>query len=475
MTEALPGTAAGMARAVARREVSPVDLVAAALARLERWEPVTNAFSVAEPEDALDLARAAERALAEGVTPGPLHGVPVAVKDLFDVRGWETTGCCRAYEGSIARADAALVTRLRSAGAIVVGKTNQHELACGATNVVSACGPTRNPWDPARITGGSSGGSGAAVATGVVPIALGTDTGGSIRIPSSYCGCLGLKPTTGRLPTEGMMPLAPSLDCPGPMTGTVEDLALAWAVLAGRDASGLEPKAPARVGVLGGWFARARADELAAVRAAAEAFAAAGAELVELPGEGIEDVFEVWRTLAWAEFADHHRGLLERTELLGERTAMALRFGAGRTPEQRAAARARAAEIRGWFLERLSGVDVLLAPTTPTPAPPAEADEVEVAPGVGVDVHRGGPAWCTEPVNLSGLPALAMPAGPSEEGLPLSVQLVGPEDGEPLLLAWARFLEEADPRFRAARPGPPPGPAGSDASGELGPDQRTET
>jgi Asp-tRNA(Asn)/Glu-tRNA(Gln) amidotransferase A subunit family amidase len=134
---------------------------------------------------------------------------------------------------------------------------------------------------------------------------------------------------------------------------------------------------------------------------------------------------------------------------------MALRFGADRTPEEREAARARAGEIRRWFLERLAGVDLLLTPTTPTPAPPAEADEVEVAPGVPVDVHRGGPAWCTEPVNLSGLPALALPAGRSEEGLPLSVQLVGPEDGEPALLGWARFLEEADPRFRAARPGPP--------------------
>ena len=449
-----PAAAAEMARAVAAGEASPVDLVAAALARLERWEPVTNAFSVVRAEEALDLARAAERALADGVALGPLHGVPVAVKDLFDVRGWETTGCCRAYAGRVARADAALVTRLRSAGAIVIGKTNQHELACGATNVVSACGPTRNPWDPARITGGSSGGSGAAVAAGVVPVALGTDTGGSIRIPSSYCGCLGLKPTTGRLPTEGMMPLAPSLDCPGPMTGTVEDLALAWAVLAGREQPALEPKVPARVGLLGGWFARAREDQLAAVRAAAEAFATAGAEVVEVPGEGIEDVFDVWRTLAWAEFADAHRGLLERTELLGERTAMAIRFGAGRTPEQRAAARARAAGIRGWFLERLGDVDVLLTPTTPTPAPPAEADEVEVAPGVGVDVHRGGPAWCTEPVNLSGLPALAMPAGRSAEGLPLSVQLVGPEDGEPLLLAWARFLEDAGDRFRAERPDP---------------------
>ncbi len=458
MTEGLPATAAAMAGAVARREVSPVDLVAAALERLERWEPVTNAFSVVEPRDALELARAAERARSDGVTLGPLHGVPVAVKDLFDVRGWETSGCCRAYRGNVARADAALVTRLRSAGAIVVGKTNQHELACGATNVVSACGPTRNPWDPARITGGSSGGSGAAVAAGVVPVALGTDTGGSIRIPASYCGCLGLKPTTGRLPAEGMMPLAPSLDCPGPMAATAEDLALAWAILAGRDAPRLAPRAPTRVGVLGGWFARARADQLGAVRAAGEAFAAAGAEVVELPGEGIEDVFEVWRTLAWAEFAEAHRALLERTDLLGERTAMALRFGAERTPEQRAAARARAAEIRAWFRERLAGVDALLTPATPTPAPPAEADEVELAPGVAVDVHRGGPAWCTEPVNLSGLPALAMPAGRSAEGLPLSVQLVGPEDGELLLLSWARFLEEADPRFRAARAEPLPGP-----------------
>ncbi|HXF35756.1 MAG TPA: amidase [Actinomycetota bacterium] len=449
-----PAAAAEMARAVAAGETSPVELVAAALARLERWEPVTNAFSLVRAEEALDLARAAERALSDGVTLGPLHGVPVAVKDLFDVRGWETTGCCRAYEGNVARTDAALVTRLRSAGAIVVGKTNQHELACGATNVVSACGPTRNPWDPTRITGGSSGGSGAAVATGVVPIALGTDTGGSIRIPSSLCGCLGLKPTTGRLPAEGMMPLAPSLDCPGPMAATAEDLALAWTVLSGRPPDVREPGAPARVGVLGGWFGRATADQLAAVRAAVEALAAGGSDVVELPGEGIEDVVERWRAVAWAEFADHHGSLLERPELLGERTAAALRFGVERTPEQRADAAADAARIRRWFLERLAGIDVLLTPTTPFPAPPADADAVEVGPGVEVDVHRGGPAWFTEPVNLSRLPAVAVPAGRSGEGLPLSVQLIGPEDGEPLLLAWARFLEDAGDRFRAGRPDP---------------------
>ena len=207
--------------------------VDAALEGIDAWQERTNAFAQVFADEA--------RADAELDREGPLAGVPIAVKDLFDVRGHPTTGCCAAIPPEPAERDATLVARLRDAGAIVIGKTNQHELAAGVTNLESACGPTRNPWDPTRISGGSSGGSAVAVATGIVPISLVSDTGGSARIPAAFCGTWGLKPTQGRLPTEGMMPLAPEMDCPGLLAGSLEDLRLGWEVLV---ASGDRPTRP---------------------------------------------------------------------------------------------------------------------------------------------------------------------------------------------------------------------------------------
>ncbi len=214
-------------RAIRERRVSPVELVTEAIRSLQDWQPVTNATSQLFASEAL---RAADALPARPI--GPLHGVPVLVKELFDVAGHETTGCCEAFRGNIASADAFVVQRLREAGAIIVGKANMHELAASGTNHISSCGPTRNPWAPDRLTGGSSGGSAAAVATRSVPFTLGTDTAGSIRVPSSFCGTTGLKPTHGRLPMAGTMPLSPRMGCIGPMAGSVEDVALGYAALA---------------------------------------------------------------------------------------------------------------------------------------------------------------------------------------------------------------------------------------------------
>jgi Asp-tRNA(Asn)/Glu-tRNA(Gln) amidotransferase A subunit family amidase len=242
-----------MARAVRTWEVSPIELVDEAIRGAESWQPVTNAFSQLHAEEARAEARRRADELVRDTDPGPLYGVPVAVKDLFDVAGWETTGCCAAYRGRVAAIDAEAVRKLRTAGAVIVGKTNQHELAAGATNLVSACGPTANPWDRARMTGGSSGGSGAVVAAGVVPVALGTDTGGSVRIPASLCGVTGLKSTHGRVGLDGVMPLAPSLDTVGPLGSTAEDVALVHAVLTADDQETGRPSLhDLRVGELGG-------------------------------------------------------------------------------------------------------------------------------------------------------------------------------------------------------------------------------
>src|SRR5438132_509274 len=225
--------ASEIAGAVASGDAAAADAVRRSLDLLSRWQPVTNAFSQVFADEALEEAAEARE--------GTLAGVPVAVKELFDVAGRETTGCCAAYRGNVAKADAPVVRALRDAGAILVGKTNMHELAFGTTNLISACGPAHNPWDPERVPGGSSGGSGAAVGSRVVPIALGTDTGGSIRIPSSFCGVFGLKPTHGRLSLDGVMPLAVSLDCPGPMAWSAGDLALAWKALSGERSSDAPP------------------------------------------------------------------------------------------------------------------------------------------------------------------------------------------------------------------------------------------
>src|SRR5947207_12607651 len=192
-----------MARALRAGQVSAIELVQRVLDRIEAWEPTINAFSRVWADEALAEARRMDAAPRGEL---PFAGVPLVVKDLYDVSGHETTGCCAAYRGNVASQDAPTIAAARRAGLVIVGKTNQHELAAGGTNAVSACGPTHNPCDPKRVTGGSSGGSGADIAAGIVPWALGSDTGGSIRIPAGMCGIFGLKPTTGQLPTAGMLP-----------------------------------------------------------------------------------------------------------------------------------------------------------------------------------------------------------------------------------------------------------------------------
>jgi len=465
-------TAAAMAAAVQAGEVSPVELVQRALSRVQLWQDATNAFTQLLFGEGLEEARRIEREVAEGGDPGPLAGVPVAVKELFDLAGHESTGCSLAYVGNMASSDAMVVRRLKAAGAIVVGKTNMHELAAGATNLVSACGPTANPWDLTRISGGSSGGSAIAVAAGIVPIALGTDTGGSIRIPSSFCGIAGLKPTHGALPLDGVMPLAPSLDCPGPMAGSLEDLLLAWEALEGPDheagAAGRPEMlvGPRRVGILGGWFTdRIQPEVVGGVRAAGMVLERLGIEVEPVDGSGLDDVLATWTDYAWSQFAAVHGHLLEHRDRLDPLTASYLEHGLSLSGEARMAARLRAQECGAWFATRLRDVDVLLAPTTPFPAPPADAREVEVRLGMTLGVHRGAPSALTRPANLAGIPALSIPTGLSGDGLPLGLQLMALRHRERLLLETADILANADPRFRPLRaPYPPPGLDGEGSS-----------
>jgi aspartyl-tRNA(Asn)/glutamyl-tRNA(Gln) amidotransferase subunit A len=428
------------ARALRAGSVTARELVDRALAAAEAWQPSINAFSQLWPEEAhadADAVRADD--------PRPFAGVPIAVKDLFDVAGHETTGCSRAYEGNVAAHDAPMVRRLREAGLIMIGKTNQHELAAGGTNLVSACGRTGNPWDPARVTGGSSGGSGAAVAAGIVPWALGSDTGGSIRIPASLCGTFGLKPTTGRLSTDGILPLAPSLDCPGPMASTLEDL---WAL--DRVMSGGSPTEPVpagrlrglSVGVPDGLYRDHVADEvLATVQGVADALRAEGVGCGDVDGRASGPTRPIWQALVNTEFGPAHPLPAERRALIAP-TVLAWMDPPpppGPGEESTEAGRSR---VRAWLLGLLEGRDALLVPTTPYGAYPAEAEEVALGPDRAVSIHRIGLGWMTSSINLAGLPALSIPAGRTAEGMPVGASLVGRPGGEELLFAlaggWAR-------------------------------------
>lgn len=417
------------AAAVARRQVSPVELVESALSAIQRVQPVLNAFTVVLAEDA--LARAKE---LEGREPaGALHGVPVAVKDLYDVAGVPTTGCCAPFADRLARADSAVVEALRAAGAIIVGKTNQHELACGATTQVSSFGPCRNPWDHDRIPGGSSGGSGAAVAAGVVSMAMGSDTGGSIRIPSSFCGVTGLKPTHGAVSLRGVMPMCPSFDTAGPLAATAEDCRRVWQVVQGFDPDdpwsqdGRPVDAPdalrsLRIAIPRSFTNDVDPEVVAAVEKAARVFEdELEIRIDEIEGPGLDESWLAWVEIGVPEVADCYRELWD-----DERISPGLKafIGLGRAAQGVDTARgiARQRRIRRDFQWALTAADALLAPCTPVPAPRAD------------DLDDARLARLTMPVNVAGLPALALPVGFSPGGLPLGAQLIGRPWSEEVLL-----------------------------------------
>jgi aspartyl-tRNA(Asn)/glutamyl-tRNA(Gln) amidotransferase subunit A len=431
---------AEMSAAVRTGQVTSAELIGEAIRSIEAWQPITNAASQVFAMEAL---RAALELPAKPI--GLLYGVPVLVKELFDVAGHETTGCCDAFMGNVASADAFVVRRLRAAGAVIVGKANMHELAASGTNHISSCGATHNPWAPDRLTGGSSGGSAAAVATRSVPLALGTDTAGSIRVPSSFCGTVGLKPTHGRLPTAGTMPLSSSLECIGPMAATVEDVALGYAVLAD-EKNHLETASRSlhglRIGrVHHGYFAalihptiRAALDDVATV------LAAAGATVVEANLPDIDGALHTWGNIAWPEFAAAYPELdLER---VGRQIVDHYHYGQRLSAGERALAHEHAAKIRVSFATALHGVDALLLPATAYAAPRFEDDDIVVGDHQSLNVFRGGPVWFTCPIDIAMLPALSLPAGFDAAGLPLGVQLVGRYAAEWTLLRIGRVFQE---------------------------------
>ncbi|MDR7568736.1 MAG: amidase, partial [Armatimonadota bacterium] len=443
-----------VARAIRHRRISPREVVEAALRRIEETNPVLRAFLFVDAEVALRRAREAEEAAVRGAWWGPLHGIPVALKDLIAQEGAPWTCGSPLRQGVVASEDAPVTARLRQAGAVFVGKTHLHEWAYGVSNDNPHFGPARNPWDPVRSPGGSSGGSGVALATGCVYGSVGTDTGGSIRIPAALCGVVGLKPTYGLVPTQGVYPLSWSLDHVGPMARTVDDVALLLEVLTGIPWGRSARIRGLRVGMLRNFFEGAvDADVARTVASAAETLRHLGAEVAEVRVEGLEAASAVATALLMVEASTGHlRTLRESPHVYGQDVRERLLVGLALGGERYVRARSvRRALIRRFLEEVFAQVDVLLTPTVPLPAPPLEEETTYLA-GKPYNT-RALLTRFTNPFNALGFPALSVPCG-LVAGLPVGLQVVGRPFGEATLLRVARAYERA----RGPAPLPPTGP-----------------
>ena len=445
-------TLAEVASLVRRKEASPVELAEGYLRRIEALNPSLNAYVTVAADEAMRSARQAEDGVARGLELGPLHGVPLAIKDLFATRGLRTTGGSKILADWVPDEDAYVVTRLRQAGAILLGKLNMHEWAVGATTINPHFGATANPWDTTRIPGGSSGGSAVAVAAALCAGSLGSDTAGSIREPSSLCGTVGLKPTYGLVSLRGVLPLSWSLDHVGPMTRTVEDAALLMEVIAGYDAQ--DPSSVERPVVKYGdalrggvrglrlglprnyFFDEADPEVVAAVRRAASLLEAEGAHVTEIDVPGVEQAFAVGLPVLVAEAAAYHEKYLqERPGDYGDDALALLRGGQAQTAVEYIKAQRARIEFRQGFEAVFTRVDVLLTPTTPITAPTIEQCRVE--PPTFALIR------CTSPFNLAGLPALSVPCGLSEAGLPIGLQIAGRHFDEATVLRVGAAYEQA--------------------------------
>ena len=440
------------ARLIARGEISPVELTQACLERIDALDPLLNCFITVTAEAALSGARQAEQEIQSGAYRGLLHGIPLALKDLYETRGVRTTAGTTFFANYIPDSDAAPVEKLAATGAVFLGKLNLHEIALGVTNVNPHYGPCRNPWDTQRISGGSSGGSAVALAAGLCLGSLGTDTGGSIRIPASLCGIVGLKPTFGRVTRRGVIPLSWNLDHVGPMARCVRDTALLLQVIAGYDPddpwSSDVPVEDYLAGLeagVGGWrvalasgefFERSDGEVLAAVRQAARIFEGLGARVEEVDLSTARLAAQANGLMTPADAAAFHRERLEdHPEGFGEDIRQRLQTGAAFTATEYSLARRTQTEARREFETLLSAFDILLTPTTPVAAPLIEGpDAIEQARLL---------TRYTAPFNLTGLPAISLPCGFTASGLPIGLQIVARPWAEAAVLRAAYAYEQA--------------------------------
>jgi aspartyl-tRNA(Asn)/glutamyl-tRNA(Gln) amidotransferase subunit A len=437
----MPSTMVEAAASLRAGHLTSEDLVTLSQQAIAAHGTATHAFIRVDLGEALTAARRADVERADGIDLGPLHGLPVSLKDLIDVAGEPTTAASRVRAGRVAWADAAVVTRLRNAGAVLLGKTNLHEFAMGTTSEDSAYGPVLHPADHTRSAGGSSGGSAVAVATGMGLASVGTDTGGSIRIPAAACGIVGLKPSLGDVPTTGVVPLSVTLDHVGPLARSVQDAAWMWSVLADRPIHTVAPAplAGLRVGVLGGYFA----DPLDATVAEAFGLACdqlleAGVTLVPLTFDLAPRITDTYVNLVLPEGAHFHEAWLD-TQRDDYSPAVHDRLMHGRTIPAVAYLQARQerAAMHKAVEALFSSVDALMLPTLPIVAPVSgeptvTVGQVELPVRVAMLKH-------TQLFNLTGHPAISLPL--TTPGLPAGLQLVGPSASTARLLDIAAACE----------------------------------
>ncbi|MFF7604854.1 amidase family protein [Streptomyces parvulus] len=454
-------TLTAAAEAIGSRHLSPVELVDSVLGRIEEVQPRLNAYAAVIAGQARVAAREAADEIASGRRRGPLHGIPLGLKDLIDVAGTATAAGSRVRAGHLARRDSTVAARLLAAGAVLVGKTHTHEFAYGLTTP-----QTGNARDPGRVAGGSSGGSAVAVAAGAATFALGTDTGGSIRVPAALNGVVGLKPTYGLVPRTGVTSLSWSLDHVGPVTRTVADAALVLPVLGGYDpgdpASVTAPRAeePAaagtdltglRVGVpVDYFFDHVDPEVEAAVRQAIGRLQELGAHLVDVETPMAHHVRAAHWGLMVPEATAYHEHTLRAVPELYQADVRVLLEAGELMPagDYLRAQRARTLMRQAWA-RLLDEVDVVAAPTVPATAVPAGSDTVTWPDGTVETVSDAYVRLCA-PANLTGLPSLTLPVGPDSAGLPIGMQLTGRPFAEGLLLRAGRVYEETRPALEAA-------------------------
>ena len=444
------------ADALRARQFSSVELATAALARIERLNSTLRTFITVTAEAALEKAAQADEELAGGRDCGPLHGIPMAVKDLFFTRGVRTTAGSLLYRDFVPDHDAAVVERLERAGAVMMGKTNMHELAYGITSENPHFGVVRNPWNVEHSPGGSSGGSGAAVAAGMVYAAMGSDTGGSIRIPASFCGTVGLKPTYGRVSRYGAFPLAWSLDHMGPLARSVRDAAAVFDAIAGhdrRDAASSRhpvvetvPEAGCSIrGVRIGFpqnffFDRLDADVESSVRGALARAESLGAVVVPVRLPDMEAVAAVGRVILLCEASAMMEPQLHNRGQFGADVLALLDQGRLLAATDYIQAQRLRKKMQREFSAVWRQVDCLIAPATPTAAPRVGEKKVRLG-GYEEDV-RIVATRLVRGFNVLGLPSLAMPCGLSAAGLPVGLQIVGPAMEEALILRVGAAMED---------------------------------
>lgn len=417
-----------------RKEISPVDLTNACLARIEQLNPKLNAFITVMNDSALAQARSAESEIHAGRWRGPLHGIPIGLKDLIDTAGVKTTCGSALFAERVPTEDAEVVRLLKNAGAVLIGKQNMQEFAWGGTSASSYYGPVHNPWDVDRIAGGSSGGSAAAVASGMCFAAIGTDTGGSVREPAAFCGIVGLKPTYDRVSTRGVFPLSTSLDHVGPLCRTVTDAGLMLQAIAGdnRLAPRLETKP--RIGIVRRPFFDDLDTEIEA------AFEVALKEIRVLSSD-VKEV-ELPPTPAAVQgpevYAVHAKDFAATPEKYGrwmqERLKQARAIDAAAYTEARQELDRLRRDIDHVFAE----VDFLITPTTPVPP-------ITIEEALNMSPDPAGELWLrnTRPFNAYGVPTISIPCGFTRAGLPIGLQVAGPNFAEASLLSLAYAYEQA--------------------------------